>query len=104
MSVIGHSLGSVIMYDLLLHTAECMGVDVTTDESPTLSPTLSSQTSASSKHGGSPRAVQLANKKGSEDVVRFDPSVMSLESGLQSLQEGEDEPGRPCKISDCVCV
>ena len=42
-------------------------------------------------------AVQLASKKGTDNVVRFDPSVVSPESSMQ-LEEpmavGEDEVGK----------
>ena len=89
MSVIGHSLGSVIMYDLLVCTAECMGVDVATEDSPVSSPSL--PTSSSRDYGeGSLRAVQLAGKRGAAGgVVRFDPSMRSLESNVQ-LEEPMD--------------
>ena len=108
MSIIGHSLGSVISYDLLLHTAECMGVEVTSEpESPTStshSPSVSKSTMVA------PRAVQLADGKGAGgggggEGVRFDAKVVSPEASLRLDDEeeeptviGEDEPG------ECVCI
>ena len=70
-SIIGHSLGSVITYDLLLHTAECMGVDVASGESPSSasnSPSLSKSTMAAASFSSrasekGPKAVQLGDGK-----------------------------------------
>ena len=115
-SIIGHSLGSVITYDLLLHTAECMGgLDSTSGgETPTStstnnSPSLSKSAGSSSRvrEKGS-RAVQLGDGKtggvggggGRGGGVRFDPSLdtslsLSLSGGNEEepMVIGEDEPG-----------
>ena len=98
-SVIGHSLGSVIMYDLLLHTAECVGVDVGTGDCPSPDLSMSSMQSGMpfSRSERGPQAVRLTRKKGVEDVVQFDPSVVSPEASIQlegPMVLGEDEPGR----------
>jgi hypothetical protein len=122
-SIIGHSLGSVITYDLLLHTAECKGgLDVTSSgggETPTStntsansSPSLSKSSavmvagsSSSRASAKGPRAVHLGNGKagGGAGGVRFDPNVASLDPSLslslsggdeeEPMMIGEDEPG-----------
>ena len=129
-SIIGHSLGSVITYDLLLHTAECMGVDVSSGETPPTSagnspslskPTMAVGASSSRASGKSRKAVQLGDGKAGGaggdggggggrggGGVRFDPSVASLEASLkldgedegESMVIGEDEPGEGV----CVCA
>ena len=118
-SIIGHSLGSVITYDLLLHTAECMGVDVTSGETPTStsnSPSLSKSTmsvasfSRPSKNG--PKVVQLGDRKaGGGGGVHFDPSVASPEASLrldgdeeEPMVIREDEPGVCVCVCVCVCA
>ena len=127
-SIIGHSLGSVITYDLLLHTAECMGVDVSSGETPPTSagnsPSLSKSTmtvgaSSSRVSEKGRKAVQLGDRKaggaggeggggGGGGGVRFDPSMASLSLKLDGEDEGEpmvigeDEPGESVCI--CVCV
>ena len=122
-SIIGHSLGSVITYDLLLHTAECMGVDLTSGETPTSpsnSPSLSKSTMAvassfSRPSENGPKAVQLGDRKagggGGGGGVRFDPSVASPEASLrldgdeeEPMVIGEGEPGVCVRAYVCVCV
>ena len=103
-SIIGHSLGSVIMYDLLLHTAECVGVNVGTGDctSPDLSTSSMQSAMTSLRSERRPQAVRLAVGKGEENVVQFNPSVVSPEASMQ-LEEpmllGEDEPGM--KLNAC---
>jgi len=97
-SILAHSLGSVLTYDLLYETCAAFGVEH--DEPPdcVLGPQPSGNASGSKSKSGSglPRKVEL--KEVSDSVV-FTAGLQSPESSLQSdqpmsPQSGYDEPGK----------
>lgn len=103
-SILAHSLGSVLTYDLLYETCTALGVEH--DEPPdcVLGPQPSGNASVSKSKSGSglPRKVEL---KDVSDSVVFTAGLQSPESSLQSdqpmsPQSGNDEPGKlPCILN-----